>query len=82
MRILDGADISCISLITAKATVYRTTVNQISSNLQTELDAISGSERERGELEEQVLVKNRKNIGKKNRTMSVCQCLWKNKPKM
>lgn len=38
MRILDGADISCISLITAKPTVYSTTLNQISSNLQTEPD--------------------------------------------
>lgn len=56
MRILDGADISCISLITAKPTVYSTTVNQISSNLQTELDV--SSEGERGEPEEQVLFKN------------------------
>lgn len=60
MRILDGADISCISLITAKPTVYSTTVNQISSNLQTELDV--SSEGERGEPEEQVLFKNRQKI--------------------
>lgn len=76
MRILDGADISCISLITAKPTVYSTTVNQIFSNLQTELDAASGSEGERGEPEQQVLFKNRQNVGEKEQNQarpSICE---------
>lgn len=49
MKPLDEAYISCISLITPKPTVYNATVNQISSNLQTELDLVSSSKRERGE---------------------------------
>lgn len=39
----DEANISCITLITAKPTVYNAPVNQISSNLQTELDLVSSS---------------------------------------